>query len=129
MDGIRSSIWAAQLMYLPHSFPPVLPKHPAKLISTQPEAELTFTDPAAITSARSSPTAMADITREDTMTAYEDFLDGIFFGESDYAYTYDALTRSSSSASTERVQCEYCGEWFEAGNDYRNHVMAAHSGN
>ena len=67
--------------------------------------------------------------REDTMTAYENFLDGIFFGESDYAYTYDALTRSSSSASTERVQCEYCGEWFEAGNDYRNHVMAAHSGN
>ena len=26
------------------------------------------------------------------------------------------------------VQCEYCGEWFHAGNDYRNHVMAAHSG-
>jgi len=25
------------------------------------------------------------------------------------------------------VQCEYCGEWFEAGNDYRNHVMAAHN--
>ena len=66
---------------------------------------------------------------EDTMTAYENFLDGIFFSEGDYAYTYDALTRSSSSASTERVQCEYCGEWFEAGNDYRNHVMAAHSGN
>ena len=27
----------------------------------------------------------------------------------------------------EKVQCEYCGEWFNAGNDYRNHVMAAHS--
>ncbi|MCR5160890.1 MAG: SH3 domain-containing protein, partial [Lachnospiraceae bacterium] len=66
--------------------------------------------------------------REDTMTAYENFLDGIFFGEGDYAYTYDALTRSSSSASTERVQCEYCGEWFDAGADYRNHVAAAHSG-
>ena len=28
----------------------------------------------------------------------------------------------------EKIQCEFCGEWFEAGNDYRNHVMAAHPG-
>ena len=27
----------------------------------------------------------------------------------------------------EKVQCEFCGEWFNAGNDYRNHVMAAHT--
>ena len=37
-----------------------------------------------------------------------------------------AETKQAEAAG--KVQCEYCGEWFEAGNDYRNHVMAAHTG-
>ncbi len=36
-------------------------------------------------------------------------------------------TEKAQTEATEKVQCEYCGEWFEAGNDYRNHVMAAHT--
>ena len=38
------------------------------------------------------------------------------------------MAAHTSSQNEDLVQCEYCGEWFEAGNDYRNHVMAAHSG-
>ena len=34
---------------------------------------------------------------------------------------------TSSGQDEDLVQCEYCGEWFRAGNDYRNHVMAAHT--
>lgn len=65
--------------------------------------------------------------REEIMEPFENFGDGIFFANGAYCYTYDALTRSSSSSSTAQVQCEYCGEWFNEGADYRNHVMAAHS--
>lgn len=25
------------------------------------------------------------------------------------------------------IQCEYCGQWFEPGTDYRNHVLAVHT--
>ena len=35
-------------------------------------------------------------------------------------------TEKAETEAVEKVQCEYCGEWFYAGNDYRNHVMAAH---
>jgi uncharacterized C2H2 Zn-finger protein len=24
------------------------------------------------------------------------------------------------------IQCDYCGQWFSVGNDFRNHVLAAH---
>ena len=57
--------------------------------------------------------------------------DGSFFGGAGAGmtvYTYEYLQKSGMVPSTpEMVQCEYCGEWFEAGADYRNHVMAAHS--
>ena len=36
--------------------------------------------------------------------------------------------KEEKTAEEEKVQCEFCGEWFNAGNDYRNHVMAAHPG-
>ena len=39
-------------------------------------------------------------------------------------------TNSGTNTKTENgqqyVQCEYCGEWILAGNDYRNHVFAMH---
>ena len=33
-----------------------------------------------------------------------------------------------NASGQELVQCEYCGEWVPAGNEYRNHV-AAHGEN
>lgn len=36
---------------------------------------------------------------------------------------------SDAYAGDDMVLCEYCGEWFHAGNDYRNHVLAAHQNN
>ena len=57
--------------------------------------------------------------------------DGTFFGGAGAGmtiYTYEAWAKINnvSTGSESRVQCEYCGQWFTAGNDYRNHVMAAH---
>jgi len=61
--------------------------------------------------------------------------DGSFYGGAGagmtvYEYAYLQQSNGGSTAGTsssDMVQCEYCGEWFEAGNDYRNHVMAAHN--
>ena len=33
---------------------------------------------------------------------------------------------NSGNGENELVRCEFCGEYFSPGNDYRNHVMAAH---
>ena len=33
-----------------------------------------------------------------------------------------AQSQSISGDKTEMVQCEYCGEWLETGNSYRNHM-------
>jgi hypothetical protein len=33
-----------------------------------------------------------------------------------------ALAAENDAANSELVQCEYCGEWLEAGNIYRNHM-------
>ena len=34
----------------------------------------------------------------------------------------EAAAQSTSGDKTEMVQCEYCGEWLESGNSYRNHM-------
>ena len=34
----------------------------------------------------------------------------------------EAAAQSTSGDKTEMVQCEYCGEWLETGNSYRNHM-------
>ena len=58
--------------------------------------------------------------------------DGSFFGGAGagmtvYSKAYiDAMNNPENPSGQENVQCEYCGEWFVAGNDYRNHVAAAH---
>ena len=33
---------------------------------------------------------------------------------------------NSGNGEGEMIQCEYCGQWFSAGNDFRNHMLAAH---
>jgi predicted molibdopterin-dependent oxidoreductase YjgC len=33
---------------------------------------------------------------------------------------------SQGDGENEMDQCEYCGEWFSAGSDFRNHMLAAH---
>ncbi len=33
---------------------------------------------------------------------------------------------NSGNGEGEMIQCDYCGGWFSAGNDFRNHVLAAH---
>ncbi len=43
--------------------------------------------------------------------------------------TAGGSSSDSSSADSQEIICEYCGEWFTAGNDYRNHVLAAHLNN
>ena len=59
--------------------------------------------------------------------------DGSFYGGAGAGMTVysqaglDNYFGGENSSGQENVQCEYCGEWFAAGNDYRNHVMAAHS--
>ena len=58
---------------------------------------------------------------------YDSNGDGSFYGGAGAGmtvYTYDAWDKLFNVSDL--VQCEYCGEWFHAGNDYRNHVMAAH---
>ena len=59
--------------------------------------------------------------------------DGSFFGGAGAGltvYTLEYLQKSgvavSDNSDQEMVQCEFCGEWFNAGTDYRNHVSAAH---
>ena len=35
---------------------------------------------------------------------------------------------SSGAAEAEYVRCEICGEWFEAGNVFRNHQCVTYPG-
>ena len=58
--------------------------------------------------------------------------DGSFFGGAGAGltvYTLEYLQKSGVAVSEdpEMIQCEFCGEWFQAGADYRNHVAAAHA--
>ena len=69
---------------------------------------------------------------QDGMIPFNDNGDGSYFGGAGagitvYPYASLERIRSNNGAGNEQVQCEYCGEWFNAGNDYRNHVMAAHN--
>ena len=50
----------------------------------------------------------------------------ISFGGGEAYVAAGFLSETQPAPATEKVQCEFCDEWFEAGNDYRNHVMAAH---
>ena len=61
----------------------------------------------------------------DSMIKYVDNKDGSYTGSAgDVVFDYPL-----EPANSELVQCEYCGEWLKAGNDYRNHVFAMHTGN
>jgi uncharacterized C2H2 Zn-finger protein len=33
---------------------------------------------------------------------------------------------SQGDGEGEMIQCDYCGQWFSAGDDFRNHVLTAH---
>ena len=33
---------------------------------------------------------------------------------------------NSGNGEDELVQCDYCGEWFSAGEDFRSHILSAH---
>ena len=76
----------------------------------------------------------------ETLTGYDN---GFYYSTSWIAYTFngsvwvgadgstlytdpDALERASEASleNNNMVQCEYCGEWLEAGNIYRNHMCA-----
>ena len=62
------------------------------------------------------------------MQAYRSNGNGSYSGAGETLYDYNPA--GVGSENSDLVQCEYCGGWFHEGNDYRNHVMAAHtSGN
>ena len=60
------------------------------------------------------------------MQAYRSNGNGSYSGAGETLYDYNPA--GVGSENSDLVQCEYCGEYFSPGNDYRNHVMAAHSG-
>lgn len=66
--------------------------------------------------------------RDDAMNKWDYLRNGTWTcgGETLYASNAVPDQASNTDSNEERVQCPYCGEWFEPGNDYRNHVMAAH---
>ena len=62
---------------------------------------------------------------EDPGSYLRDMLDGIVFhtaaSSSSIASKPSGSSSHSSQSETEYVQCDICGEWFEAGNVFRNH--------
>ena len=66
--------------------------------------------------------------------------DGQWYDANNVKYTWETTDRLTSAGGdsfttsnpgtggSDLVQCEYCHQWFHAGNDYRNHVFAAHTG-
>ena len=42
--------------------------------------------------------------------------------------TYPGEDYAAAESSPEMVQCEICGEWFEAGNVFRNHQCVTYPG-
>ena len=47
-------------------------------------------------------------------------------GSSAGSQSANSTSSNSGYGENEMIQCEYCGEFFSAGNDFRNHMLAAH---